>query len=280
MENNVKKIIYNVMYNRIEPELDENNEVGGLWTGGSSAGMLYWHLADCYSGRYRYSGSRLFINNKCWKIYNGYGEDEHYNIIVHFNDNDEITNVEWIDDSTFDAFDKEFMYSIYEDLKKYIGKNDDLSENDKPITSTMDHKIKDILTYNEYMFLSNLKSIELFREENIDKVINLLQKIKANNDVEEDISESSVMKNNSNQPYYIIEALCKALDVDGVLDPNKEFKIKNGYVWFRRSSGKWDIYDERPDLYAALRNLICAITPNCEFRSGSDITHYADERDY
>ena len=119
MKNNVKKIIYNVMYNHIEPKLDENNEVGGNWLNGSTAGMFYWHLADSYSGLYRYSGSRLFINNKCWKIYNGYGCDEHYNIIVHFNDNDKITNVEWIEDSEFDAFDKEFMYSIYEDLKKH-----------------------------------------------------------------------------------------------------------------------------------------------------------------
>lgn len=76
-----------------------------------------------------------------------------------------------------------------------------------------------------------------------------------------------------------LEALCKTLHCESVLDPDKEFKIDKGYVWIKEN-GEWRKFDERADLYAALRNLICAITPNCEFRGGSDITHYADERDY
>ena len=79
--------------------------------------------------------------------------------------------------------------------------------------------------------------------------------------------------------YDALEALCKALNCEVVLDPDKELKIEKGYVWIKEN-GKWKKYDERADLYAALRNVICAITPNCEFRSGSDITHYDDERDY
>lgn len=76
-----------------------------------------------------------------------------------------------------------------------------------------------------------------------------------------------------------LEAVCKALHCEAVLDPDKELKIEKGYVWIKENNN-WKEYDDRADLYAALRNVICAITPNCEFRSGSDITHYADERDY
>lgn len=75
-----------------------------------------------------------------------------------------------------------------------------------------------------------------------------------------------------------LEALCRTLEAEDVLDPNKEFKIEKGWVWIK-ADGKWKKYDERADLYAALRNVICAITPNCEFRGASDITHYSDERD-
>lgn len=76
-----------------------------------------------------------------------------------------------------------------------------------------------------------------------------------------------------------LEALCKNLDCEDVLDPDKEFKIEKGYVWIKRCDGKWEICDYRADLYAAIRNVICAITPNCDIRSASDITHYCDERD-
>lgn len=76
-----------------------------------------------------------------------------------------------------------------------------------------------------------------------------------------------------------LEALCKTLHCEAVLDPDKELKIEKGYVWIKEN-GEWRKYDERADLHAALRNVICAITPNCEFRSGSDITHYDAERDY
>lgn len=150
MKNNVKKIIYDVMCNHIKPEVDKNNEMGGRWHNVSNYGLFWWSLYASFSYRSRVSGSRLSKDKKCWKIFNGCNNDENYNIIVHFNDNDEITDVEWIEDSEFDAFDKEFMYSIYEDLKKYVNKNDDSNtHNDisEYINMRID-KIKDEIKYD------------------------------------------------------------------------------------------------------------------------------------
>ena len=150
MENNVKKIIYDVMYEYIKPELDKIDEIGDSWLSCSGAGSFYWILNDSSSDRSRYSGSRLFKDENCWKIFNGYNDDEPYNIIVYFNDSGEITNVEWDEDSEFNAFDKEFMYSIYKDLKKYADKNNNSNTYNKIseyINMKID-KIKDEIKYD------------------------------------------------------------------------------------------------------------------------------------
>ena len=133
-----KDIIYDVTYKHIKPKLDKNVKMGGYSINGSDSGLFYWALKYRSLDYYHILGSRLFKDENCWKIYSGHHMIEHYNIIVHFNNNDEITNVEWIEDSRFNPFDKEFMYSIYEELKKYeIPKEETEEPTDEEINETI-----------------------------------------------------------------------------------------------------------------------------------------------
>ena len=145
-DKSLRDIIYDVMYKHIKPKLDKNVEMGGYSINGSDSELFYWALKDPSLDYYHNLGSRLFKDGNCWKIYSGHHMVEHYNIIVHFNDNDKITNVEWIEDSRFNPFNKEFMYSIYEDLKKYeIPKpsKDDTEEFDEPTDEEINETIKE-----------------------------------------------------------------------------------------------------------------------------------------
>ena len=67
-------------------------------------------------------------------------------------------------------------------------------------------------------------------------------------------------------------ALCEALDMVCVLDSDHSYTIKDGMVY---RDGKE--FDDRADLFAALRNVIVAMTPNCEFRSDHYITNWSEE---
>lgn len=65
--------------------------------------------------------------------------------------------------------------------------------------------------------------------------------------------------------------LCKTLDMDFVLDEDTKFIVKkNEYdensVYIIRND-KEEIYDERGDLFVALRNVAVNIFPNLYFRS-------------
>lgn len=117
MENNkVFEIIYDVLEEHIRPELKRIALSGGTWCYGSRTGLCYWWSCNGDSA----IGARLNEDKMCFKIFNEkLNLCELYNIIVKFNDDDEITHVEYINDSKCVAFDKNFMYSIYEDLKKY-----------------------------------------------------------------------------------------------------------------------------------------------------------------
>lgn len=122
MKNNkVFEIIYDVLEEHIRPELKQLALLGSYWHYGSQTDLFFWRLAnDGVSHQSRNFGAHIDEDKMCWKIFNEeYNSGELYNIIVYFNDDDEITHVEYIDDSKCVAFDKNFMYSIYEDLKKY-----------------------------------------------------------------------------------------------------------------------------------------------------------------
>ena len=65
-----------------------------------------------------------------------------------------------------------------------------------------------------------------------------------------------------------IDALLEILDMKWINDDGR-FEIKNGQVY---KNGEY--YDDRADLFAALRNVENALYPNLEFRSDPYITDY------
>ena len=70
--------------------------------------------------------------------------------------------------------------------------------------------------------------------------------------------------------YTALRILCEAVDMD--ID-----MIYRGQVCRKIGPHEYEPVDDRPDLFAALRNIACAITPNCEFRSDPYITHYGED---
>lgn len=72
--------------------------------------------------------------------------------------------------------------------------------------------------------------------------------------------------------YNAFEALCEVLHMKRLVNEEGKVEIKNGMVYV---NGK--AVDDRPDLFAALRNVANAYIPNLEYRSDSYITHYGDE---
>lgn len=58
------------------------------------------------------------------------------------------------------------------------------------------------------------------------------------------------------------------------INDDAHFEIKNGMVY--KDGAK---FDDRADLFAALRNVQNAMIPNLEFRSDTYITHYCDEEE-
>ena len=73
--------------------------------------------------------------------------------------------------------------------------------------------------------------------------------------------------------YDLIKMLCEELDMDFVLDTERTFYIRNGMVCSSENGGE-HIYDERVNLFVALRNLIVYTCPNCECRSEKHIFNY------
>lgn len=65
-----------------------------------------------------------------------------------------------------------------------------------------------------------------------------------------------------------LDALLEILGMEWINDDG-HFEIKNGKVY---KNGKH--YDDRADLFAALRNVENALYPNLEYRSDPYITHY------
>ena len=117
MNNNNKELmsqdeLHDIMYNYLKPELNKCKEMGGVWADSSNAGGFYWNLGIGVGYRARISSSRLCINH--WKIYNNTHKEENVNIKI-FND-----HVEFIEDSKFTDFDRDFMYGLYFKIKEYV----------------------------------------------------------------------------------------------------------------------------------------------------------------
>ena len=79
--------------------------------------------------------------------------------------------------------------------------------------------------------------------------------------------------------YTALRILCEAvdMDIDMIYNTDEELCIYRGQVCRKIGPHEYEPVDDRPDLFAALRNIACAITPNCEFRSDPYITHYGED---
>lgn len=73
----------------------------------------------------------------------------------------------------------------------------------------------------------------------------------------------------------IFKELCYSLEMDFVLDEDRPFEVKKGLDDQRHvylNEGGYDKrYDDRGDLFVALRNVAVNIVPNCTFRSADYI---------
>lgn len=64
-----------------------------------------------------------------------------------------------------------------------------------------------------------------------------------------------------------LRILCKVLDMDFVLDEDRDFYVnESGEVW-ETVNGRDKRFDDRGDLFIALRNVAVNIVPNVAFRS-------------
>ena len=111
--------IYDIMREYLLPEIKKCKKVGSSWYYGSDAGHFYWNFPDVngnrFGNRYRVLGSRLV--NGWWHIYNDHFDSDTEsttNVIIRKD------HVYFIDGSTFKAFDRDFMYGLYEKLKKHL----------------------------------------------------------------------------------------------------------------------------------------------------------------
>ena len=73
--------------------------------------------------------------------------------------------------------------------------------------------------------------------------------------------------------WQLFEMLCKELDMDFVLDTERKFYIKNGQV-YSMENGAEKVYDDRANLFVALRNLLVHMSVNSECRSEKHIFNY------
>ena len=78
--------------------------------------------------------------------------------------------------------------------------------------------------------------------------------------------------------YEAFRILCKTLDMEFVLDEDIDFFVRkdcydNNCVWYVKD-GHDEVYDERGDLFVALRNVAVNMFPNVYFRGDDYIYNY------
>lgn len=74
------------------------------------------------------------------------------------------------------------------------------------------------------------------------------------------------------------QMLCKTLKMDFVLDEDTDFRYHKGKVYVMRN-GQEKIYDDRGDLFVALRNVAVNFIPNTAFRGAEYIYQYDEDED-
>jgi hypothetical protein len=120
MNDNKKELIsqdelYDIMYNYLKPELDKFNSSGCSWAHVSRVDTFYWNLYNNVEHRIHTIGSCLY--NDYWGIYNDWCADEYTNIKIYTD------HVEFIEESKFTDFDRDFMRGLYDKIKEYIEYN-------------------------------------------------------------------------------------------------------------------------------------------------------------
>lgn len=73
--------------------------------------------------------------------------------------------------------------------------------------------------------------------------------------------------------------LCEVLHIKDVVLSEEQLYIHKGKVCRKDKNSKFEVVDDRADLFAALRNVACAHWPNVEFRSDPYITNYHDDEE-
>ena len=78
--------------------------------------------------------------------------------------------------------------------------------------------------------------------------------------------------------YEAFRVLCKTLHMEFVLDEDIDFFVRkdcydNNCVYYIKD-GHDEVYDERGDLFVALRNVAVNMFPNVDFRSADYIYNY------
>ena len=152
MNNNENKelisqdILYDIIYNYIKPELNKCDDmISGHWARGSQEGVFYWHLHND-GARYRFIGS--YKRDDHWEIYNDYFEEENVNIKVYSD------HIEFIENSKFEDFSRDEMYSLYEFLKDKIFNNKEETKEDENVIDNKNNDVE-IYTKDDYITKHN-----------------------------------------------------------------------------------------------------------------------------
>ena len=115
--NEIKKLInqidlYATVFDYIKPGLDNHKYLGKYWSFGTREDAFDLALSEGVGYRHHIIGACLIDNY--WEIYNNYHVDKNVNIKV-FN-----ARVEFIEDSEFKDFNKEYMYKLYLIIKEVV----------------------------------------------------------------------------------------------------------------------------------------------------------------
>jgi hypothetical protein len=141
-----KSKLFDIIEHYIKPELDKCDSSYGFHDYVCSMGKFYWHLGfiDAFGKQSKTIGALIYDNH--WEIYNDchtYCDDNKHTNIKIYTD-----HVEFIEDSEFNDFDHDFMYSLYEFLNDKIFNNKEEKIYD---ANEIASHIHDNLTFHPYV---------------------------------------------------------------------------------------------------------------------------------